>query len=244
MRIPSFSLNFSIEYCKALLALNELCVHSFILRQQIPTIFFLLSWPAYFTRLLCYSACFSYFPAQLWHGTLERMAIGAALAFEFPKFRLLENGYEINGHVSKVVRYTTEPTQNDDHDRMLDEFKQLLTSSWATGIDIESAMIEDEYKIPTAAQPFQSLASGRTKSFGCGMVTCKDNINGQIEYIRVYACIFNGRMTIKDEYDTKRPLYMYDGFNASQKGVDHIETDHIPIADSNLHSFINGRQTN
>lgn len=188
------------------------------------------------------STYFSYFPAQLWHDTLERMAIGSALAFEFPKFRLLKNGYEINGHVSKVVRYTTEPTQTDDHDHMLDEFKHLLTSSWATGIHIEDAMIEDEYKIPIEAQPFQSLASGRTKSFGCGMAKCKDNVNDQTEYIRIYACIFNGRMTIKDEYDTIRPLYRYDGLNSSQKGVDQIEADHIPIADSTLQSFISGRR--
>lgn len=180
---------------------------------------------------------------QEWHSTLKRMAIGAALALEMPKFRQLADGYELNGHISKVMRYAIDPDDLDDQ-QILEHFKQLLSSAWASGQYITPEMIADEHTIPMEARPFQSLASGRTKSVGCGVISCRNHVGERVEYVRVYVCMFNGRMTVKDKYETMRPLYRYDGMETNREGTENVEFDHIPVADSGLMHFIGRRNEN
>lgn len=167
------------------------------------------------------------------------MAVGAGIAMEIPKFRKVADGYEINGHITKVIRSSVQPTYDNYNQQMLEELDDLFTSSWLTGKHITEDMIKDEYKIPNEVRPFQSLASARTKSVGCTMVRCTNNLNGVMEYIRVYVCMFNGRMIVKDKYHTRRPLYMYEG--RAKKGVDAIDFDPILMYDSKLASFREGR---
>lgn len=169
------------------------------------------------------------------------MAVGAALAMEIPMFRQTTDGYEINGHISKVIRSTVQPSHDDDHQQMIDELKYLFISSWSTGKHITDDMIKDEYKIPFSARPFQSLVSSRTKSFGCSMVRCTNMVNGEMEYVRIYVCMFNGRMIVKDKYDTVRPLYKYKGLDTYGMGMDKIDDDPILMYDSKLLSFMEGR---